>query len=1361
MKPLSCTMVVLLIAFGCMLFEGTTQSAPAPAGITGLDFPGNAGVHNTMRFKFTNPLAIYPATYIWRAYPRQQNGYYTTFFWGNDGAFTWDNGTPNTFYGAHPYPYPDTWTHKWEIATDQGVDWLTSNDVSYNRWYTQALVAWADSQGYKHTTLYWDLPDTTKVLDYSTRQSSGATYGNKYPPFPALTFGDAPWNPGHEVYNGILRGIQVYSTNLSLSDIQSEANAALSTVAGASNIWYLNLNPTPSDISDKSSAGHNPAWVGSERPSLYSQSSAPDTTPPTVSISGPANGTTVSGSLSVAATASDNVGVAGVQFKLDGANLGTELTAGPWAVQWNTLTAINGAHTLTAVVRDAAGNTATASPVTVQVSNAPGSVISAFVQTAGLSNNGGGGNIAAAFNAATNAGNLIVAAVSWGDPSSLTCSDSQGNVYTTATTQYDSAMNQSLGICYAANIKGGTDTVTAGFSGNPGYRRILTHEYSGILAGNPIDAVAKNISNGTTAANSVTSTAANTSNTDLIFGAVMNDSGNLLNIQAGTNFTLRGSLNGADLATEDSMPVAPGPTAATWTFATADRYLAQVVAFKLASTPAPLQDTTLPTVSVTAPTSGATVSSTINVSANASDNVAVVGVQFKLDGANLGAEVTSQPYSILWDTTAAANGSHTLTAAARDAAGNQAASSPVSFTVNNAAPDTVPPAVSLTNPADGSTVSATIAVSAMASDNVGVVGVQFQLDGANLGAEVTVAPYSTSLNTTTVTDGTHTLTAVARDAAGNPTTSAAVSVTVGNNTAPTVSILTPTINSALSSTVPVSATASDSAGIAGVQFQVDGANWGAEVTSPPYKMSWNTSKMSNGSHILRALARDNTGKRTISSGVAVRVSNPIRKRLHNQLTSSFTISGSGGKSFFTGQGSPLTDNASAATSTADPLQIGYAGVQMDTTPSSLSGFAILSGRVGGVLVGEASVPATPTMSSGRVYANINGPINTGIAFANPNSEDAVISFYFTDGSGNNFGQGSFTLGANQQISRFLNQNPFNGSTSMEGTFTFNASVPVGVTAIQGFINQRSEFLISLLPVASLGELNNNAVLLPHFTDGAGWTTQVVLTNPSDDPINGRVQFFGTGSINQDATPLSLSVNGITNSIFSYGIAPRSAVRLVTGNSGGTVRTGSIRITPSIGNAPVAVEMFSYLDRGILVSQASILAASTGSTFRMYAETSGPVTQPLSIQSGVAIANPGQAPVTVDIALTQMDGSTVGQPTTVTIPANGQTARFVKELFPSSPNNFSGFITVTASSPIGVVGLRARYNERGDFLITPTPPRNDSDTVTDSEVVFPHVVSSGAGYSSQFVIFGQTGSGGIYFNSADGTPMPAASLRPVQ
>ena len=93
--------------------------------------------------------------------------------------------------------------------------------------------------------------------------------------------------------------------------------------------------------------------------------------PPTVRITSPASGATVSGTISVTADASSNVGVAGVQFKLDSANLGTEATAAPYSTLWNTTTASNGSHTLTAVARDTAGNQTTSSPVTVTVSNAP------------------------------------------------------------------------------------------------------------------------------------------------------------------------------------------------------------------------------------------------------------------------------------------------------------------------------------------------------------------------------------------------------------------------------------------------------------------------------------------------------------------------------------------------------------------------------------------------------------------------------------------------------------------------------------------------------------------------------------------------------------------------------------------------------------------------------------------------------------------------------------------------------------------------------------------------------------------------------------------------------------------------------
>ena len=98
----------------------------------------------------------------------------------------------------------------------------------------------------------------------------------------------------------------------------------------------------------------------------------PDTTYPTVSLTAPSNGSTVSGSsVTISANASDNIGVSGVQFLLDGANLNSEDTASPYSISWNTTTATNGSHTLSARARDAAGNTTTSSSVTVTVDNGP------------------------------------------------------------------------------------------------------------------------------------------------------------------------------------------------------------------------------------------------------------------------------------------------------------------------------------------------------------------------------------------------------------------------------------------------------------------------------------------------------------------------------------------------------------------------------------------------------------------------------------------------------------------------------------------------------------------------------------------------------------------------------------------------------------------------------------------------------------------------------------------------------------------------------------------------------------------------------------------------------------------------------
>jgi beta-lactamase superfamily II metal-dependent hydrolase len=95
----------------------------------------------------------------------------------------------------------------------------------------------------------------------------------------------------------------------------------------------------------------------------------PDTTPPTTSITSPADGATISGTISVTASASDNVGVTKVELYVDGALLATDTTS-PYSWSWNTTTATNAPHTLSTTAYDAAGNSASSAVVTVTVNNA-------------------------------------------------------------------------------------------------------------------------------------------------------------------------------------------------------------------------------------------------------------------------------------------------------------------------------------------------------------------------------------------------------------------------------------------------------------------------------------------------------------------------------------------------------------------------------------------------------------------------------------------------------------------------------------------------------------------------------------------------------------------------------------------------------------------------------------------------------------------------------------------------------------------------------------------------------------------------------------------------------------------------------
>jgi hypothetical protein len=123
-------------------------------------------------------------------------------------------------------------------------------------------------------------------------------------------------------------------------------------------------------------------------------------------------------------------------------------------------------------------------------------------------------------------------------------------------------------------------------------------------------------------------------------------------------------------------------------------------------------------------------------------------------------------------------------------------------------------------------------------------------------------------------------------------------------------------------------------------------------------------------------------------------------------------------------------------------------------------------------------------------------------------------------------------------------------------------------------------------------------------------------------------------------------------------------------------------------------------------------------------------------------------------LTRLDGTPAATPVTRTLPANGQIALFADQLF-TLTFPFKGVLRISGGTAAGmsVVGLRTRYNERNDFLITTTPASNEGAAPTSAELLFPHLVNGG-GYTTQFILFsgtaGQTATGNLRFYKQDGT-----------
>ena len=416
---------------------------------------------------------------------------------------------------------------------------------------------------------------------------------------------------------------------------------------------------------------------------------AADTTAPSVAITTPTPTATVSGTVSVAANASDDVGVVGVQFLLDGNPLGTEDTTSPYSVLWDTNTATNGSHILTARARDAAGNATTSAQVAVTVANTQALGLQAgyaFDEGTGTTSTdqSGHGLTGTLTNGAT-----WTTAGKYGNALSLDGVNDFVDLGNPAALQITGNMTISAWIFATSFPADDAAVVSKRASGELGFQLDTTVDTGQRTIGFKLT----NSSGGQMFRYGATTLQPNVwYHIAGVYDAVAQTLHVYLNGQLDDG-ALQGTVTGTQQNSTGNVNIGQRPGFAGFNFAGRiddariyDRALtpAQIVADM--NTPLgnlSSGDPIAPQVLIDSPVANAQVNNIITVTADATDNVGVAGVQFYVDGVPTGGLDTTDPYALTWDTRTVSNGVHTLTAQAVDVNGNVAGSAPIQVNVTN------------------------------------------------------------------------------------------------------------------------------------------------------------------------------------------------------------------------------------------------------------------------------------------------------------------------------------------------------------------------------------------------------------------------------------------------------------------------------------------------------------------------------------------------------------------------------------------------------------------------------------------------------------------------------------------------------
>jgi len=452
------------------------------------------------------------------------------------------------------------------------------------------------------------------------------------------------------------------------------------------------------------------------------------------------------------------------------------------------------------------------------------------------------------------------------------------------------------------------------------------------------------------------------------------------------------------------------------------------------------------------------------------------------------------------------------------------------------------------------------------------------------------------------------------------------------------------------------------------------------------------------------------------------------------------------------------------------LQAGYARVTVNSGAVPYA-TAVFGFKQGGVTVSEAGIPASPPTTSARIFidyrAGVNAipsrsdagtvAINTGIAAVNYGASTASVTYTLRNMSGGTIAIGHGTIAARAHVSRFIDQLkeiapdfvlPADFQTAIQfATLDIASTQPLSVLAMRGTMNQRQQFIYSTTPVADLTQPSGSSpAYFAQFADGGGYAGSLILMNTSTANEAGIIQILDA---NGSALTISQAGGGAGPS-FNYTIPANGIYRLQTDGSPANVKIGWVKVTPDSGTTtPVGSGIFGYNPANLLITETGVPSSTATVHARIYVDLSH------NHNTGLALANIGNAPAVITIAAYQTDGVTAAGTSvgSLSLPARGQDAQFANQYVAGLPAEFTGILDISSTAQFAALTIRSLNNENNDFLVT-TFPVADMTQAAPSPVVFPQI-ADGGGYITQFVLLAANGALGATVGYYDdtGAPLP--------